>query len=72
MRDRFGIAPEPNLDRNADEADPAIAGVRPIELITGDGGRRRWPGDDQARIAVENFAPGTNVSEVVRHKGLNR
>ena len=34
-------------------------------------GGRRWSDDDKARIIVESFVPGANVSEVARRNGLS-
>ncbi|MCL4768054.1 MAG: transposase [Hyphomicrobiaceae bacterium] len=72
MSDRFDQStlktkqPEPG--------DGGEAGATPvcrIELITGAGRRRRWSGDDKARIIVESSRPGANVSEVARRHGLS-
>lgn len=45
--------------------------MRRIELITGDGRRRRWSDDQKARIVVESLRPGANISEVARRNGLS-
>jgi transposase len=45
--------------------------VRRLEVITGAGGRRRWPTDEKARILEEAMAPGAVVSEVARRHGLS-
>jgi len=77
MSDRFDHTLEHTLKTKPGEpeADDAVAPVRRIELITGPGlhsGRRRqWSGDDKARIIVESFKPGANVSEVARRNGLS-
>jgi transposase len=44
--------------------------VRRIEVITGAGGRRRWTGDDKARILAETLEPGAVVSAIARRHGL--
>jgi transposase len=44
--------------------------VRRIEVITGDGGRRRWTVDEKARIVTETLVPGTVVSVIARRHGL--
>ena len=44
--------------------------VRRLEVITGAGGRRRFPDDEKARILEETFAPGAVVSAVARQHGL--
>lgn len=41
-----------------------------MEIINGNGGRRRWSVDDKARIVEETLAPGVVVSEVARRHGL--
>lgn len=69
MRDRFDHRLEHTLGSKAGE--PGGAGqVRRIELLTGSGRRRRWPGKEKARILLESLAPGANVSEVARRSGL--
>ena len=35
---------------------------RRVEVLVGPDKRRRWSREDKARIAVESFAPGVNVS----------
>ena len=45
--------------------------VRRLEVITGAGGRRRWPTDEKARILEEAMAPGAVVSEVARRHGMS-
>ena len=70
MSDRFDHTLERTLEPKVDE--PGSAGlVRRIELITGQGRRRRWSTDDKARIVLESLAPGANVSEVARRHGLS-
>lgn len=71
MSDRFDITLERKLKSSADETGDGIAGVRRIELITGAERRRRWSDNDKARIVVESFVPGANVSEVARRNGLS-
>jgi transposase len=70
MRDDFDITLERKLESNAGGAGRGM-GVRRIELITGTARRRHWPEEDKARIVVESFAPGANVSEVARRNGLS-
>jgi transposase len=70
MSDRFDITLERKLESSGDDAD-GVSHVRRIELITGTGRRRRWSSDDKARIVVESFTPGANVSEVARRNGLS-
>ena len=61
---------ERTLESKPDEAGDVVD-VRRIELITGTGRRRRWSTDDKARILVESFKPGANVSEVARRHGIS-
>lgn len=70
MRDDFDITLERKLESNAGSAGRGM-GVRRIELITGTARRRHWSEEDKARIVVESFAPGANVSEVARRNGLS-
>ena len=49
-----------------DVNDDAKAGYRRIEVLTGPGRRRRWSGEEKARIVAETLAPGARVSEVAR------
>jgi transposase len=44
--------------------------VRRIEVITGVGGRRRFPDEEKVRIIAETFAPGAVVSAIARQNGL--
>lgn len=44
--------------------------VRRFEVINGAIGRRRWSGDERARILEETLAPGAVVSAVARRHGL--
>jgi transposase len=45
---------------------------RRVEVITGERRRRRWTGEEKARIAAESFEEGTNISEVARRNGVSR
>lgn len=49
--------------------EPAVP-VRRIKVISGAIGRRRWSGDDRARIVEVTLAPGAAVSVVARRHGL--
>jgi transposase-like protein len=71
MSDDFDITLERKLESSADKAANGHSQVRRIELITGTGRRRRWSGEAKARILVESFAPGANVSEVARRNGVS-
>jgi transposase len=44
--------------------------VRRLEVITGTGGRRRFPDDEKARIVEETLVPGAVISAVARQHGL--
>ena len=50
--------------------DPKPVQVRRLEVLTGVGGRRRWSGDDKARIVEETLAPGVTVSDVARRHDI--
>ncbi|WP_063623798.1 transposase [Bradyrhizobium sp. WSM1743] len=43
-----------------------------VEVITGERRRRRWTGEEKARIAAESFEEGANISEVARRNGVSR
>ena len=45
---------------------------RRVEVITGERRRRRWTGEEKARIAAESFEEGRNISEVARRNGVSR
>jgi transposase len=45
---------------------------RRIEVITGRRRRRRWTGEEKARIVAETFEKGANISEVARRHGVAR
>ncbi len=44
--------------------------ARPIEVVPGPTGRRRWPDDLKARIVAETLLPGAKVIEVAARHGL--
>ena len=44
--------------------------VRRVEVITGSGGRRRFPDDEKARIIEATLVPGAVVSAIARQNGL--
>lgn len=44
--------------------------IRRIEVITGKRRRRRWAGEEKARIVAESFEEGANISEVARRHGV--
>ena len=46
-------------------------GFRRFEVITGVGRRRRWSGEDKARIVAESLDPATTASAVARRYGLH-
>jgi transposase len=70
MSDRFDHTLERTLEPKEGELGDAGL-VRRIELITGNGRRRRWSTDDKTRIVLKSLAPGANVSEVARRHGLS-
>src|SRR5215469_14484108 len=45
---------------------------RRVEVITGERRRRRWTGEEKARIVAESFEEGTNISQVARRNGVSR
>lgn len=45
---------------------------RRVEVITGERRRRRWTGEEKARIVAESFEDGANISEVARRNGVSR
>ncbi|MBP2435113.1 IS66-like element accessory protein TnpA [Bradyrhizobium elkanii] len=45
---------------------------RRVEVITRERRRRRWTGEEKARIVAESFEEGTNISEVARRNGVSR
>jgi len=47
-------------------SDNAKGGYRRVEILTGPGRRRKWSGDEKARIVAEAAQPGVVVSEVAR------
>lgn len=51
------------VDINDDAKD---GGYRRVEVLTGPGRRRKWSGDDKARIVAETLRPGTVVADVAR------
>ncbi len=44
----------------------------PLEVITGQRRRRRWTGEEKARIVAESFEEGANISEAARRNGAAR
>ena len=47
-------------------ADAKGGGYRRVEVLTGPGRRRKWSGDEKARIVSETLQPGAVVTEVAR------
>ena len=45
---------------------------RRVEVITGERRRRRWTGEEKARIVAESIEEGANISEVARRNGVSR
>jgi transposase len=45
---------------------------RRVEVITGERRRRRWTGEEKARVVAESFEVGANISEVARRHGVSR
>src|SRR5258708_8113713 len=45
--------------------------VRRLEVFTGAGRRRKWSGEDKARIVAEILASGDSVCAVARRHGLS-
>ena len=71
MSNSFDSTFDRKLERKATQSADAAVDVRRMEVITGTGRRRRWSGDDKARILLESLQPGVNVSEVARRHGLS-
>ncbi len=44
--------------------------ARPMEVVPGPTGRRRWPDDVKARIVAETLQPGARVAAVARRYGI--
>ena len=42
------------------------------EVLVGPERRRRWSGDEKARIVEESLRPGTQVAEIARRYGVSR
>ncbi|UWU67856.1 IS66-like element accessory protein TnpA [Bradyrhizobium sp. NC92] len=45
---------------------------RRVEVITGERRRRRWTGEEKARVVAESFESGANISEVARRNDVSR
>jgi transposase len=45
---------------------------RRVEVITGERRRRRWTGEEKARIVAESFGEGANISEAPAAPGAHR
>jgi transposase len=59
------------FDRKDDrKVDPKAYEVRRIEVISGVGGRRRWPAEVKARIVMESLEEGVVITDVARRHGL--
>lgn len=43
-----------------------------IDVVTGPGGRRRWPEHVKAQIVLESYRDGVSVADVARRHGLFR
>ena len=62
-RDRFDR-------KDGRKVDPKAYEVRRIEVITGVGGRRRWPSELKERIVRESLEEGVVITDVARRHGL--
>ena len=52
-------------------SDDTKSGFQRMELLTGPIRRRRWSGEEKARIVAETLLPGARVSEVARRWQLH-
>jgi transposase len=66
MRDRFDHTLERKLDTKPDNTVVVARGI-----VSVPGRRREWPTAEKARIIVESWKPGANVSEVARRNGMS-
>jgi len=46
--------------------------ARRVEVIIGGNQRRRWSGEDKARITAASFVPGANIAAVAREHGVSQ
>lgn len=46
--------------------------ARRVEVIIGGNQRRRWSGEDKAKITAASFAPGANIAAVAREHGVSQ
>lgn len=44
--------------------------ARPLEVVAGPTGQRRWPDDLNVQIVAESLLPGVKVTEVAARYGL--
>jgi transposase len=55
-----------------DSSDRSGRSARRVEVIIGGNQRRRWSGEDKARITAASFVPGANIATVAREHGVSQ
>lgn len=55
-----------------DSSDRSGRSARRVEVIIGGNQRRRWTGEDKARITAASFVPGANIAAVAREHGVSQ
>jgi hypothetical protein len=55
-----------------DSSDRSGRSARRVEVIIGGNQRRRWSGEDKARITAASFVPGANIAAVAREHGVSQ
>jgi transposase len=55
-----------------DRSDRSGRSARRVEVIIGGNQRRRWTGEDKARITAASFMPGANIAAVAREHGVSQ
>jgi transposase len=62
---------EHGAEHGAQHVEVGFGSRRRVEVISGVERRRRWSGEEKARITAESFVAGVNVSDVARRHAMS-
>ena len=62
---------EHSAEHGAQHVEVGFGRSRRVEVISGVARRRRWSGEEKARITAESFVAGVNVSDVARRHAMS-
>jgi transposase len=62
---------EHSAEHGSQHVEVGFGSRRRVEVISGVERRRRWSGEEKARITAESFVAGANVSDVARRHAMS-